>query len=322
MTFRALTTISSRMVKSLTSAAIPPRDGSIHPIFGIVDWQAERNPSRPYLLYPKDGATGDLTAISYSDFALATHRMAHIIRPNGKGEDGEVVAILANCDAVLYLAVVAGISRSGWVPFMISPRNSPEAVVSMLKKTSTHRILYQASSGDLILTVKALLLSRNYHVELEELPSFLQIYPSLLSNQDGTCCEASSYQFEDAVGIADPVIWFHSSGSTGFPKPIPCSRVSLTQWASSVLSVHADLRWAAFSAPTFHCFGYCIQHCIPLFSSEAVGIFGPRHPEPSVIPTVQSMLNAAKITNCTALSSIPSFLEVRILYRFDLLSRL
>ena len=95
--------------------AVPPLDGSLHPIYGFADWQAEHNPTRPFVVFPKDGATGEPTAVTFAEFAEATHRMAHAVRPNRKGKDGEVIAILVNCDTLLYQTLMVGVSRTGWV---------------------------------------------------------------------------------------------------------------------------------------------------------------------------------------------------------------
>ena len=94
---------------------MPPVDGSLHPLHGLTDWQAEHNPARPFAIFPKDGASGPAMSISYLEFAYATHRMAHALRPNGIGDDGEVVAIIVNCDTLLYQTLFVGMARTGWV---------------------------------------------------------------------------------------------------------------------------------------------------------------------------------------------------------------
>ena len=45
----------------------------------------------------------------------ASHRVAHILRPNRDGPDGEVIALLLNTDTILYNTVVLGLLRAGFV---------------------------------------------------------------------------------------------------------------------------------------------------------------------------------------------------------------
>ncbi|TCD65346.1 putative NRPS-like protein biosynthetic cluster [Steccherinum ochraceum] len=290
---------------------LPPLDGSLHPIYGFADWQAEYNPSRPFVFFPKDGATGESQSLTFAEFAAATHRMAHAVRPKEKGKDGEVVAILVNCDSLHYQALIVGVSRAGWVPFPMSPRNAPEAVVNMIEKTSAHRIIAQPSLSGLTSAIKSQLAKKNYAVELDEVPSLFEVYPRF----SPTCAGKDDfvpYPNKDTAAPELPVLYLHSSGSTGFPKPIPSTRIIATQWANAAVAECArrlSFKMAAFSVPTFHAFGYCIQICVPLCASQAVGVYGPRFPEPPVIPTMQNMLEAAQITECTALSIVPSFLE-------------
>ena len=95
--------------------AIPPVDGSITVLPGFVDFQAEHNPDRPWVLYPsKDSPTG-IESISYSEFSQATHRVAHILRPRREGPEGEVVALLIHTDSLLYATVLIGMTRAGLV---------------------------------------------------------------------------------------------------------------------------------------------------------------------------------------------------------------
>ena len=51
-----------------------------------------------------------------AEYARATHRIAHLFRPGRAGADDEVVvAGLAHCDTLLYLALLPGLVRAGIV---------------------------------------------------------------------------------------------------------------------------------------------------------------------------------------------------------------
>ena len=68
--------------------------------------------------------------VTWRHFAQATHRIAHVLRPGRAGSEGEVVAVLAHCDSVLYNALLAGIIRAGYIVSLsirncVSPRLIP-----------------------------------------------------------------------------------------------------------------------------------------------------------------------------------------------------
>ena len=92
--------------------AFPPLDGSIPVLPGFVDFQAEHNPDRPWAIFP----SGDhVESISFKQFSDATHRAARAFRPGGSLAKGEVVAVIALCDSMLYIALVTGLVRAGYV---------------------------------------------------------------------------------------------------------------------------------------------------------------------------------------------------------------
>lgn len=92
-----------------------PLDGSVNVLPGFVDFHAKHNASRPWVKFPSIGNPGESTSLSFGDFAKATHRIAHALRPGRAGDDGEVVAVFIHCDTVLYLGLLAGLVRAGFV---------------------------------------------------------------------------------------------------------------------------------------------------------------------------------------------------------------
>ena len=93
----------------------PPLDGSLTVVPGFVDFHAEHNPDLPWTKFPSRADPTKAESISFAEFARASHRVAHYIRPHRQGGDGEVVAVLIHCDSVLYVAVIAGFIRAGVV---------------------------------------------------------------------------------------------------------------------------------------------------------------------------------------------------------------
>jgi acyl-CoA synthetase (AMP-forming)/AMP-acid ligase II len=116
--------------------------------------------------------------------------------------------------------------------FPISPRNSAEAVVHLLRATSATLLFVTTAHLDgLVADVKTLLSERDGPpgLQIEELPDFADIYEEAGDEGDGDARLISALRepFDGAVEM-----YLHSSGSTGMPKPVPYSR--------QVLASHAD----------------------------------------------------------------------------------
>lgn len=93
----------------------PPLDGSLLTLLDFVDFHAEHNPDQPWLVYPSLRSDGGLAAITFKEMALATHRIASELRPGRQGPDEETFAIVLHTDNVLYVAVMLGVLRAGFV---------------------------------------------------------------------------------------------------------------------------------------------------------------------------------------------------------------
>ena len=96
----------------------PPLDGSIKSLPELADLQAKHNPSLPWLIFPSKDASGT-SSISYAGMVEASHRIAHIFRPKREGLESEVVAVILDTDAVLYVAVLLGLMRAGLIVSLI-----------------------------------------------------------------------------------------------------------------------------------------------------------------------------------------------------------
>lgn len=116
----------------------PPLDDSFT-VSGLVDFNVEHNPRQPLFVYSEE--PGSLTEISFLEFGHATHRAAHLVRPGRTGPEGEIVAVVANTDSLLYEAIFAGMIRAGvvvsrngiWL-FIYNVINALAAVPNLLKK--------------------------------------------------------------------------------------------------------------------------------------------------------------------------------------------
>lgn len=81
----------------------------------VVAFNAKHNPDAPFYVFPKPGPSEGVGTITYLEFARASQRAAHLLRPSREGPDGEVVAVIALSDSVLYQAVVVGLMTANLV---------------------------------------------------------------------------------------------------------------------------------------------------------------------------------------------------------------
>ncbi|KZP21519.1 acetyl-CoA synthetase-like protein [Athelia psychrophila] len=279
------------------STVYPPMDGTVRPA-ALVDFHLEYNPTHKAYVYSE--APGSLVEISFLEFGRAVHRAGHLLRPKRSGPENEVVAVIANVDVLLYQTLVAGMMRAGLVPFPIAPRNSAEAVVSMLQKSGCRRIVTtSATLGPLISQIKALT-PADSSLTFEDVPTVSQCYPHL--GQEMPSHPFTPYPApQTPLDLDQPLFYLHSSGSTGFPKPIPQTSRTILGWLGGM------------HLPPFHTLGTVLQLFAPLFAVNTIAVYPPTsltdHNTPPAAPTTDSAMEHSKRTGVTALIAVPSFLE-------------
>lgn len=91
----------------------PPTDGTVS-LLETIDFHRENNPAAPIYVYDNSQkGSADLTEITHLEFGRACDRVAHRLRPERRGRNREVVAIIALTSSLLYQTVVVGIMRAG-----------------------------------------------------------------------------------------------------------------------------------------------------------------------------------------------------------------
>ncbi|KIP04467.1 hypothetical protein PHLGIDRAFT_193243, partial [Phlebiopsis gigantea 11061_1 CR5-6] len=286
----------------------PPLDGSLSAIPGLVDWQVEHGPERPWAVFPAGSCR---TAVSYQEFADATHRIAHTVCRGTTRGKGDVVALIIHCDSVLYLATLAGLIRAGLLPFPMSPKNSVPAFVKMLQATSCHRVITQPMFTPLVDSVRAQLKEKQHDLIVEELPSLHDVFTGVFDFGEASSVEpflgpASPHSAEDIV------LYLHSSGSTGFPKAIPLRQNFLLELIKT--SIHDEARkqgiiWGSMAIPTFHTMGIFMQLLPPFSTGNPVGLYPPNAPASPPVPTPSSLLQACKEAGVSGIPTVPVFIE-------------
>ena len=93
----------------------PPTDGTVS-LLETIDFHRENNPTAPIYVYDNSqNGFPDLTEITHFEFGRACDRVAHRLRPERRGCDREVVAVIALTSSLLYQTVVLGIMRAGLI---------------------------------------------------------------------------------------------------------------------------------------------------------------------------------------------------------------
>ncbi|KAJ7214255.1 acetyl-CoA synthetase-like protein [Mycena haematopus] len=275
---------------------VPPLDCSLN-VAQILDFHITReNRSAAYSFTDDDGK---ITEISRFEFSRAAHRVAHLLRPQRRGLDGQVLAIVALTDVLIYQTIVAGSIIAGLVPFPISHRNSAAAIFHLLSNTSSHRVLTtKGSLGGLVETVAAD--NAPYELSIEDIPLLGQIYPHLGH-------ESTEHTFVPypspitSIPIDNVALYLHSSGSTGFPKAIPETHRNLVQ--------HAAM--AGGHLPAFHTMGIITHIVFPILNAGTACLYplASKATEyiPPVVPTAENVIENSKRTNATGIITVPAF---------------
>ncbi|KAJ3851387.1 putative aminoadipate reductase [Lentinula lateritia] len=257
----------------------------------LLKFHYEHNADQTLYVYSEDGKA-NLTEIKHLEFGRACHRAAHIIRPpHRSGPDREVVAIIAQVDTIVYTAVVAGLMEAGLIPLLISPRNTPAAIVNLLQKTGAHRVLStQTTLQELLRNVKTELTTSTdttYNVTFEEIPGLYQLFPKL-----GT--EISR----------DPFLPYPPSSDLG---PNDTAATSGNQYREY------NLRVGTMSLPSFHAMGLFIQLIIPMYVGITVAVYPPLVFEKEALPlapTPDNVIEHFRRTQCSTCIAIPAMLQI------------
>jgi len=108
----------------------------------------------------------------------------------------------------------------------MSPRNSPAAVVNMMQKSGCRRLIATRHSlGSLLDEISAEVTD----LQIEDVPTLAYAYP-YLEKETGSAAFVSYPKAKERPLPNDILHYLHSSGSTGFPKPIPITNLTAVHW--------------------------------------------------------------------------------------------
>ncbi|KAF8878947.1 putative aminoadipate reductase [Infundibulicybe gibba] len=268
----------------------PPLDGSVT-IPEVIDFNATHNATFRY------SPTAEMIAPAK-------------LRKSPISNSGEVVALVALTDTVQYQALIIGMMKAGLVPFPISPRNTPAAVVQFLKASHCHRLITtRITLRPLVEGIIAELLDHDpqFSLEIEEIGAETALDPFKPYPPPPT-----------RPSLDDIALYIHSSGSTGLPKTIPQTHRRLSHWSSfpnlrEFRDMKPRVRIAAMHLPPFHALAIHIQVLDALFGVVSIGLYPPTATAPDllpVMPTPDNILEHARRTKSSTMVTIPAFLQI------------
>ena len=114
----------------------------------------------------------------------------------------------------------------------MSPRFSPEAITHLLKKSCCRRVLTQTSLVHLLSDAKTVFTADGISLQVDDLPSIHQIYPSM-DPDPARKIEEAPFPAPDKPADDETALYLHSAGSTGLPKPIALNQKIIVQWINN-----------------------------------------------------------------------------------------
>ncbi|OJJ48921.1 hypothetical protein ASPZODRAFT_1354781 [Penicilliopsis zonata CBS 506.65] len=248
-------------------------------LVNIVDRRARESPQLLYAAFPVLPTSYDAgyREINYAQLANAVNGAAwHISRLLGPGKNFETLAYIGPND-LRYNTLVLGAVKAGYKMFLSSPRNSIAAHSHLFKLLDCKTILIpdpQPAVVDDILKASSL--------RALAAPSLAYLIDTLHPEYPYT------KTFEDAKH--EPLLAFHTSGSTGLPKPITwshdyaaaamkCSRIDPPEGFELQERVFQGSR-LFFMLPPFHAANHIASICYA-FAHRMMCIYPPAGAIPS-----------------------------------------
>lgn len=245
----------------------------------VVEEKAAQIPSPIFAYTPRSNDAKDgWKPISYRQLLNAVDHFAHELVEQAKrrgkqftGDEFPTIAYVGPSD-VRYAVVLLACIKAHHKAFYISPRNSAEGQVSLLKKTDCN-VLYYAQSYQQIIQPWI----KDFPIETIMTPS----------PEEWLHASTEPFAYSETFEVArwQPLVVLHTSGSTGVPKPIVVRQGSIAigdglrkvpdyQGAPSIWSHWGEHGTKLYMGlPLFHAAGVAKTCLIGIYYGPAI-VFG------------------------------------------------
>lgn len=269
----------------------------------IVDDLATEKSERIYSEYPISPTTYEdgFRKITFPMFANAINGVAWWLHNTiGPGKNFETLAYIGTLD-LRYNALILGAVKTGYKVLLASPRNSIPAHVNLFNLLDC-KIMVTPNPRPQAVTA----ITSSHNIRVLEIPTLEE----LLST------EYPHYPYEKTFEDAqkEPLVVLHTSGTTGFPKPIIWTHEFAASW----------LEWFRMEAPPGHInthtmwspgrlfFTFPPFHAAAMFGSILSAIYNQTtiiYPLSGVIPSAQIIVDGLKHTKAGCAAIAPLFVE-------------
>ncbi|KAG8873436.1 hypothetical protein FRB97_006736, partial [Tulasnella sp. 331] len=261
--------------------------------------------------------------LSYADWWNGVQNAAKFLLDYGdlpanptRPEDRRIIALFATLDPLTYFVLIHAIIILGHTAFPISTRNSVAAVVYLLQETKSERLIV-AGGEPIREVVRGVILqiseqaARSIPLKVIDAPTFGALFPKHgpAMYQDAEASKPIELLTRKPA-MSEVALILHSSGSTGFPKPIRFSHLCIVEWMRIPWYGEHDICGTLLgvpSLPPFHAMGSCAMLFFAFGCGTVAGVFDPIGPPTS--PSPEAILSSLKATKADWTLVVPSFLE-------------
>lgn len=111
----------------------------------------------------------------------------------------------------------------------MSPRNTAAGIAKLLRDTNSNQIVAtETTLKTLVEEIRQDLSSSGIELVVTELPSLTTIFPKLAAERADDPFEP--YLSTSRARLSDVAFYLHSSGTSGLPKTIPQTQLSILEW--------------------------------------------------------------------------------------------